>query len=294
MAYFAWLVVHGALAGAIYALVALAFVVVHKASRAINFAVGEWVLFGALLTASALHRLELGPVASLAFAAAGLALLAWGFSTLVLQRVHGRSLMLPIMLTLGLGALMRGVGNMIFKGSTGAFNLPLGEDHIEIAGLALPPERLLSAAIALACICAVAWFYRFTRTGLALRAVASSALAARGMGIDVGRHITLAWIIAGLISVAAGVLWSIVSGGGFGTALVGLKVFPIVVIGGLNSIPGCILAAMLIGIAETLASGYLDALLGSGVSVVVSSTLLLITLWVRPHGLFGTREVARI
>lgn len=294
MAYLAWLIAYGLLAGAVYALVALAFVVVHKASRAINFAVGEWVMFGALLTAAALHVLALPLAPALVLAGFGVTAFAWAFSRLVLRRMTGRSLMAMIMLTLGLGAFMRGLGPMIFSGIPNAIVLPLPEDPVPFAGLSLPPERLAAAAIALACVGAVAWFYRATRTGLALRAIALSPATARGLGIDVDRHIAIAWGLAGLVALAAGVLWSAVSGGGFGTALVGLKVFPIVVIGGLNSIPGCILGAMLIGVAESLASGYLDRLAGSGVSVVVSSALLLLMLWLRPHGFFGAPLATRI
>jgi branched-chain amino acid transport system permease protein len=292
--FFLWLVVYGALAGAIYALIALAFVVVYKSSRAINFAVGEWVTFGALLTASGLHVLALGLAGAILFAGVGMVALAWAFGWLVLRRMEGRPLMAIIMLTLGLGALMRGAGAIIFKGIPSAIALPIDLDYVEILGLPLPPERLLCAAVAGLCIAAVHFFYQRTRTGLALRAIAANHVAALGAGIDVNRHLAITWALAGLVSVAAGVLWNMVSGGGFGGALVGLKIFPIVVIGGLNSIPGCIVGAMVIGVAESLASGYLDAVVGSGVSVVVSSLLLLGMLWVRPHGLFGERPATRV
>jgi len=298
--YFVWLTVHGALAGAIYALIALAFVIVYKSSRAINFAVGEWIMYGALLTAAALHRLHLkeaglpGLVVAVVLACLGMTILARLFAWMVLRRMGGRSLMALIMLTLGLGMFMRGTGAMIFKGTPNAISLPVGEEYVELFDLTLQPERLLSACIAGLCIVLVGSFYRFTRTGLALRAIASNPHTALGMGINTQGLIALSWIIAALIGVAGGVLWSVVSGGGIGTALVGLKVFPIVVIGGLNSIPGCIVGAMVIGIAEGLASGYLDPILGSGVSIVVSSSLLLATLWLRPQGLFGERLVVRV
>lgn len=284
----------------IYALIALTFVVVYKASRAINFAVGEWVMFGALLTASGLHTLgmaQAGPwglVGAALFASAAMVTLAIAFAHLVLGRMAVRSLMALVMLTLGLGAFMRGTGTIIFKGTPNAITLPIETGYVEILGLTLPPERLLSATIAGLCIALVSWFYQRTRIGLALRALAANPMAALGVGIDTRRMVALTWALAGLVAVVAGILWSAVSGGGFGAALVGLKVFPIVIIGGLNSIPGCIVGAMVIGIAESLASGYLDAILGSGVSIVVSSLLLLIALWLRPQGLFGERPVVRV
>ena len=300
MDYFVWLVVYGALAGAIYALIALTFVVIYKASRAINFATGEWVMFGALLTSSGLHIFGLaragtfGLLGAIVLAAVAMVALAFVFSHVVLRRMAGRSLMAMIMLTLGLGTFMRGVGPVIFKGTPNAIISPIESDYVEIFGLILPPERLLSAAVAVLCIAAVSWFYQYSRTGLALRAIAANPLAAMGVGIDVDRHVGLSWAMAGVIAVVAGVLWSLVSGGGVGTALVGLKVFPIVIIGGLNSIPGCIIGAMVIGVADSLASGYLDPVLGSGVSIVVSSLLLLVALWLRPQGLFGERIATRV
>lgn len=300
MAFFVWLTVYGALAGVVYALIALMFVVVYKASRAINFAIGEWIMFGALLTGMGLHTLGMaragaaGLVGAMLHGAIIMAGLAIAFAHIVPGRTGTRSPMALVMLTLGLGAVMRGTGAIIFKGTPNSIVLPGDPEYVEFLGLPLPPERLLSALIAALCIGIVGWFYQYTRTGLALRAIAANPLAARGAGIDVNRHISISWAMAGLIAVVGGVLWSVVSGGGFGTALVGLKVFPIVIIGGLNSIAGCIVGAMLIGVVESLASGYLDPILGSGVSVALSGLLLLMVLWVRPHGLFGDRLVARV
>ena len=300
VAYFIWLVVYGALAGAIYALVALTFVIVYKVSRTMNFATGEWVMFGALLTSSGLHGFNLagaglaGLLGVILLAALAMAAFATALSRVVLRHMTGRSLMAMIMLTLGLGTLMRGLGPIIFKGRANAIASPIESDYIEILGLVLPPERLLSAVVAALCITAVGCFYKYTRTGLALRAIAADPAAASGAGVDVAGHIALSWALAGIVAVVAGVLWSIVSGGGIGTALVGMKVFPIVIIGGLNSIPGCILGAMVIGVADSLASGYLDRLVGSGVSIVVSSLLLLAALWLRPWGLFGERVATRV
>jgi branched-chain amino acid transport system permease protein len=300
MTYFGWLVTYGALAGVIYALIALAFVIVYKASGACNFAVGEWVMFGALLTATGLHTLGMagggviGLLCAMLFAGAALVLLAMVFSRFALGRMRLQSPMTIIMLTIGLGAVMRGVGAILFRGTPNAIALPIDDGFVEIFGLSLPPERLLAALIAGLCIALIGWFYQHTRAGLALRAMGASAATASGVGVDVNRYVMLSWALVGVIAVVAGVLWSVVSGGGFGMAMVGLKVFPIVIIGGLGSIPGCIVGAMIIGVIESLASGYLDPLLGSGVSIAVSAVVLLIALWLRPQGLFGERRIARV
>ena len=300
MTYFVWLVVHGALAGAIYALIALSFVVTYKTSRAVNFAIGEWVMFGALFTASGLYFLGtglgsvFGLLAAILAAALGMVVLAVLFARTVLQPMAGRPAMGLLILTIGLGTFMRGTGTILFKGIPNNIAGFFEAGHVEVFGWPLPPERLLSAAIAALCIAIVSVFYYRTRAGFAMRAIAESPAVSRSVGIDVNRYIMLSWVLAGLISVVAGVLWSAISAGGFGSALVGLKVLPIVIIGGLDSIPGCIAGAMLIGVTESLAAGYLDPLLGSGVSVVVSNLLLLTALWLRPEGLFGARPAVRV
>lgn len=158
----------------------------------------------------------------------------------------------------------------------------------------VPLDRLIAAGFSSLCIAAVSWFYRASRTGLALRAIADSQSLAGAMGINVQRHLTLTWAITGLIAVIAGVLWTLVAGGGISAALVGLKVFPIVIVGGLDSIIGTITAAMIIGLIESLTTGYLDARLGGGFNSVATSLMLMAALMVRPHGLFGRAHEARV
>ena len=140
----------------------------------------------------------------------------------------------------------------------------------------------------------IGWFYRFSRTGLALRAIADDPQAAMSAGIDVERHLLIAWTLTGVVAVIAGVLWTLVAGSGFGLALVGLKVLPIALIGGLDSVAGTIVAAMAIGVLESLGSGYLDAHIGSGFGGIVPSLTLLAVLAVRPHGLFGRPRIERV
>jgi branched-chain amino acid transport system permease protein len=294
MSYLATLVVHGALAGAVYALIAVAFIVVYKAARMANFALGEWVMLGALLTGAAANVLPFGVLVAMVIASGGLVLLANAFSRLVLARLIGRPAIAVIMITLGLGALLRGLDGLILR------RLPTGlpalapVEAIEVAGLALPASRLWAAAIAIACIGAVALFYRWSRAGLALRALADDSRAALVAGIDAERYVALAWSLAGLLCVVAGVLWSTAAGGGFGLALVGLKVFPVVVIGGLDSIGGAVVAAALVGIVESVASGYLDPLIGAGFGGLAGFALLIGVLLVRPHGFGGRAPAERV
>jgi len=155
-------------------------------------------------------------------------------------------------------------------------------------------DKLTAALIAAISIAMVAWFHHRSRTGLALRAIADDQQMAMAVGINVNRYLTIAWCTAGVVCVLAGVLWNFVNGGGFGLGIIGFKVFPIVIIGGLDSIPGTIIAAILVGVMESLATGYLDPHLGGGSGVVASYLALIGMLFVRPFGLFGREQAQRV
>jgi branched-chain amino acid transport system permease protein len=285
--FLAVLLVDGALAGAIYALVALAFVIVYKASRMVNFALGEWVMLGSRIVASGVHGLGLGLAGALGVGCGAMVGFAVAFNAIVLRRLAGQPLISFIMVSLGLGILIRGVTGLVFADIPGGVVVPLPRDVLSVGGVPVATDKLVAAAIAVACIIALTWFFRTSRTGLALRAIASDQQVAMSVGIDLQRHFAIAWSLVGVLSVVAGVLWTVVAGGGFGLVLLGLRVFPIVIVGGLDSIPGTVVGALGIGILESLAAGYLDPLVGGGFSQVAGYLVLLIVLFVRPHGLFG-------
>ncbi|HET7874503.1 MAG TPA: branched-chain amino acid ABC transporter permease, partial [Methylomirabilota bacterium] len=288
------LLVDGILAGAVYALIALGFVVVYKASRMINFALGEWAMLGSRLAATGVHALGLGLASAVGVACVGAVGVAVVFNRLVLRRLVGRPLISVIMVTLGLGAFMRGAAPVVFAGIPHAIALPFRTEPIVVHGVLVSSEKLLAATIAAGCVAGVSWFFRRSRAGLALRAIADDQPAALAVGIDVPRHFSLAWGLMGALSVLVGTLWAFVSGGGFGVVLVGLKVFPIVIIGGLDSIPGTIVGAIVIGVLESLAAGYLDPLVGGGFSSIASYLVLIAALFARPYGLFGRPDVERV
>jgi branched-chain amino acid transport system permease protein len=223
-----------------------------------------------------------------------MALLGLAFNAIVLGRLVMRPVIALIMVTLGLGALMRGVAALCFRGISGAISLPIPTDPVPFFGIDIAGDKLLAALIAAFCICLVSWFFQASRTGIALRAIADDQQAALASGIDIRRHFALVWAATGVISAIAGVLWTFVAGGGFGVALVGLKVFPIVIIGGLDSVMGCIIGAMVIGVLESLGTGYLDPRLGGGFGNVACYVLLLVMLMLRPHGLFGRPRTERV
>ena len=292
--FLAFLLVDGALTGAIYALVALAFVVVYKASRMINFAVGEWIMLGSRMVASGLHALGLGLGGAVGLGCAGMVAVGLAFNRVVLRRLVGQPLIALIMVTIGLGTLMRGSAAIVFAGVPAGIALPLPFERLVIHGVPVDGGKAVAAAIAGISIASLSWFFQRSRTGLALRAIANDQQVAMAVGIDLHSHFAITWALVGVLAVLAGTLWTFVSGGGFGIELVGLKVFPIVIVGGLDSIPGTIVGALVIGILESLTAGYVDAFVGGGFSHVASYLVLLVVLFVRPYGLFGRPDVERV
>jgi branched-chain amino acid transport system permease protein len=291
--FLATVVIDGALTGSLYALVAVAFVVVYRASRMINFALGEWAMLGSRLAAAGTLA-GLGLVGGVAGASIAMVALGTLFSHLVLRRLLGQPLIALIMVTLGLGALVRGAVPVALSAVPGGPRLPLPGDPLVLSGVIVPLDKLLAAGVAVAVVVAATAYLRWSRTGLALRAIADDQQVALAMGIDVQRHFAITWSIVGVLSVLGGVLWTAVAGGGLGLVLVGLRVFPIVILGGLDSVAGTLVASLLLGVLENVAASYLDPHVGGGFSTIASYLVLVAVLFVRPYGLLGRAEVARV
>jgi branched-chain amino acid transport system permease protein len=284
----------GVLTGALYALVAVSFTIVYRSSRMINFALGDWTMLGAGLAAAGVHTLGLSLPAGLAAGCLGMIALGLAFNHVVLRPLLGRPVIALLMVTLGLGALMRGAWAVGLRHLAGRIELPIPPEPIAWQGVLVSTEKLVAAGVAAVAVGVTACLFRWSRTGLALRAIADDQQVALAMGIDVQRHFAITWALVGVLSVIAGTLWTFVAGSGFGLALVGLKVFPIVILGGLDSIAGTIVAAVVVGVIEALAAGYLDAHLGSGFGGIASYLVLIAVLVARPHGLFGRADAARV
>lgn len=293
MSYFIEVVLNGVLAGAIYALIGLAFVIVYKASRVINFALGELLMIATRLVAAGLYVFGLGLTGAIAFGGAGMVLLAVGFNRFILRNLVGYRVVTLIMVTIGLGVVLRALASYVFAGIPGVIPLPISQEPILIRGVLISPDELVAAVLAAACVSGVSGFFRYSRTGVALRAIADDPQAAMLVGIDMNRHIAITWGLTGLIAVLAGTLGTFITGGGFSMVLVSLKVFPIVMIGGLDSIIGVVIGAILVGLLENLAAAYLDPLIG-GFSFIASYLVLIVMLFIRPYGLFGEPDVERV
>ncbi len=288
------LVTNGLLIGLMYALIALGFVLVYKATDAINFAQGEFVMFAAFIAAGAADIGELPFWICAALALVGMGVFGFGLERIVLRPLIGRPIIAVIMATIGVAALLRGVATLAFGGGTRAIMLPVDDDPIMLGSLMLPPVQLVGATVSLVFLGAFTWFFLKSRMGVAMRAVAESQQVAMAMGIDVRRYFALAWALAGVVSALGGIVWGGMLGVDNQLALIGLKVFPVVIMGGLDSVIGAVVGGLIVGVVENLAAGYFDPIVGGGTKDFAPYVLMIAMLMIRPYGIFGSRRIERV
>jgi branched-chain amino acid transport system permease protein len=292
--FIAILVANGVLVGSMYALVALGFVLIYKATDAINFAQGEFVMFAGFLAAAGIHLAGFPWWVSALVTVAAMIAFAFGLERVVLRPLLGRPIIAVIMATIGLAAVLRGSATLAFGGGTQTIPLPISDSPFLLGPLILPPIKLVGAGVSLGFLGAFGWFFLKSRIGVAMRAVADSQQVAMAMGINVRRYFALAWALAGIVSALGGVLWGSMLGVDNQLALVGLKVFPVMILGGLDSIVGAIVGGVIVGVVESLAAGFLDPLVGGGTKDFVPYLLMIAVLMVRPEGIFGRRRIERV
>jgi branched-chain amino acid transport system permease protein len=285
---------NGVLIGLMYSLIALGFVLVYKATDAVNFAQGEFVMIAGFVAVGALT--VLGAPLWLSVLAALAAMVAFGFALerVMLRKLIGRPVIAVVMATIGLAAILRGLGPFgIFQG-TRPLPLPLPDEPFIVGPLFLPPIQLAGAAVSIMFLAGFGFFFLKSRKGIAMRAVADNQQVAMAMGINVERYFGLAWAMTGVVSALGGVLWGNMLGVDVNLALVGFKVFPVVILGGLDSIPGAILGGLIVGIVENVAAGYIDPLVGGGTKDFAPYVLMIVALMIRPYGIFGKRIIERV
>ncbi|MGA3006073.1 MAG: branched-chain amino acid ABC transporter permease [Acetobacteraceae bacterium] len=287
------LVSSGVMIGLMYSLIALGFVLVYKATDAINFAQGEFVMFAAIMAAASMDAGIPFWLAAL-LALTGMIAFCFGLERIVLRRLLGRPIIAVIMATIGLASLIRGFATLVFGAGVRAITLPIGDDPLYLGPIMLPPVQLVGACVSLVFLAGFTWFFLRTRMGVAMRAVADNQTVSMGMGINVQRYFALAWALTGVVSALGGIIWGAMLGVDNQLPLVGLKVFPVVIMGGLDSIIGAVVGGLIVGVVEALAAGYLDPLVGGGTKDFAPYVLMILMLVVRPYGLFGTRRIDRI
>jgi branched-chain amino acid transport system permease protein len=287
------LVVDGMLVGLMYSLIAIGFVLIYKATDAINFAQGEFVMFAGIAAAAftamgANFWVALGSTIVLMIAS------SFVLERAVLRPLVGRPVISVVMATIGVAAIIRGLGPLMFGIGTRSIPLPFSEKPLLVGSVMIPPIQLAGAVVSVGFVLAFTWLFTKSRAGMAMRAVADSQNVAMAMGINVPRYFAYAWALAGVVSAIGGVFWGTLLGADNQLALIGMKVFPVVILGGLDSIAGAVVGGILVGVLENLTAGYLDQYVGGGMKDLVPYLVMIIVLMFRPYGLFGKKRIERI
>jgi branched-chain amino acid transport system permease protein len=290
MSTFVNLLVYGLADGALLALAALGFVLIYKATGVINFAQGEFLLIGAYTFYASFVLLGLPISVAVVIGAFVSILLALVVERFVLRPLIGENPISVIMVTIGLSLFLKAMVQMFFGTSVRAMPSILPDRSVALLGGQVPLNRLLTVAIAAAVLTAFTVFFRRSRHGIAMRAVADDQQAAMTMGISVRRIFAMAWALAAISALIAGVLLADIAAVDRNIASFGLLVFPVVILGGLDSVPGTIVGGLTIGITKQMVSGYADP----GLAEVVPYIILVAILMVKPYGLFGEVRIERV
>jgi branched-chain amino acid transport system permease protein len=294
MSFFFALLIKGLLTGSIYALVALGFVLVYKATGIVNFAQGEMVMFAGFLAAALLGQYGLPTLLAVPLTFAAMMALGLSVERVVLRKMVGRPILGAIMATVGLSYFLRGLAPMLWGPSTKNLPLPVPSDPAKLLGVTIPMVTVVGAVAALALLAVFSALFQRSRAGIALRAVADDQTAAMAVGISVPNVFGLSMATAGAVAAAGGLIWGNLLGVDTYLALLGLKVFPVAILGGLDSVGGVLLGGLMVGAVENVAAGYIDPYVGGGTRDFVPFLLMLVVLMVRPYGFFGTPDIERV
>jgi branched-chain amino acid transport system permease protein len=283
----------GLLAGTMYSLVAIGFVLIYKASGVFNYAQGALLLFAALTFAS-LTDYGAPVVVALAGSIALLIATAVAIERLLLRPLANRSPMTLFMATLGLAYIVEGTAQGVMGSQIRALNLGLEDGPIFLGDILISQFDLIAAAVALTLVGVLSLLFDRTRIGIALRAVADDTRAALSIGVDINHIWRIVWAVAGLVGLVAGLLWGARQGVQFSLSLVVLKALPVLIIGGFTSITGSIVGGLIVGAGESLAETYLGPFIGGGITPWFAYALALAFLFIWPAGLFGERQIERV
>ena len=309
MGFFLETLIGGLMSGMLYSLVALGFVLIFKASGVFNFAQGAMVLFAALAMArfaewipayTGLQGMVLINVLAFAGAMAVMIGLAWTIERLVLSKLVNQEGITLLMATLGITYFLDGFGQTLFGSEIYRIEIGMPKEPMFVfdtvfqGGLLVSQEDLIAAGVAAALVAVLAAFFQYTSTGRALRAVADDHQAAQSIGIPLNRIWVIVWSVAGFVALVAGMIWGSKLGVQFSLSLVALKALPVVILGGLTSVPGAIIGGLIVGVGEKLSEVFIGPFFGGGIEIWFAYVLALLFLLVRPQGLFGEKIIDRV
>src|SRR5882672_8431361 len=291
--FFAEVVVGGFMAGVMYAMVALGFVLIFKASGVFNFAQGVMVLFAALTLVGLIEK-GFGVLLSLVLTAGVMVLLAFAIERIVLRPLVNQEHIILFMATIGLNFFLEGFGEMLWGANVKKLDVGIPDRSFMVAGMQVNQLELSAGVIAAVMVAILAVFFQRTRIGRALRAVADDHEAALSIGIPLKTIWVVVWSVAGLVGLVAGIMWGAKSGVQFSLSLIALKALPVLILGGFTSVPGAIAGGLIIGTGEKLAEVYWGPLVGGAIENWFAYMLALAFLLVRPQGLFGEKIIERV
>ncbi|HRH05174.1 MAG TPA: branched-chain amino acid ABC transporter permease [Burkholderiaceae bacterium] len=309
MGFFIETLLGGLMAGMLYSLVALGFVLIFKASGVFNFAQGAMVLFAALAMArfaewipgwTGIDSPVIANIAAFAIAAVMMWAVAWFIEYLVLRHLVNQEGTTLLMATLGISYFLDGLGQTIFGSSIYKIDVGMPKEPIMMfesvfeGGVLVNKEDLYAALIAAVLVAALSLFFQKTSTGRALRAVADDHQAAQSIGIPLNRIWVIVWTVAGVVALVAGMIWGSKLGVQFSLTTVALRALPVVILGGLTSVPGAIIGGLIIGVGEKLSEVFLGPYVGGGIEIWFAYVLALVFLLFRPQGLFGEKIIDRV
>ena len=295
MSFFLQLVVTGFALGMVYALIAIGFVIILKCSDAFNIAQGHFVMIGGYLGFTFLVTFGLPIWASLLLAVLVAIVMGLSIERLTLRPLVGQPVLAVVMMTIALSTVLEGVAPLVWGGEYKTYHGVLPTINLQFGGLSLPSETSIAMIVSFVAVALLMLLFRYTRIGLAMRATADDEQVVQSAGIRVTSVYAFSWAIASVVGVIGGILLGGVSGVMIPLSQIGIKAFAVVLLGGVNSVGGAIVAGVILGVLENIAAGYLDPLLpGGGLASVFPFMVMIVVLVLRPYGLFGEAEIERI
>jgi len=293
---FLQLFLSGLLLGGVYGLIAMGFVITYRSAGVFNIAYGQFAVLGAFMAwvflgSPTAPRMPFVPALALTLAAA--VVFALAIERFLFRRMIGKPVVASFMLTLGLLAVLHSVVMLVWGARTTAIATPLPKGPLFLGSIVLAREYLLASGLALLLAAGLAAFFRFTRLGLAMRAAYENQTAARCLGVRARRVAQIAWVLCAVIATAGGIIIASVIGVSLLLSELVMVVLAVVLIGGMDSLGGCLVGGLILAVSQQLASYYLNPLL-PGVDGIVSMVLIVVILLIRPTGLFGTRAIERV
>jgi len=295
MAFFAQLIITGLALGIIYGVIALCIVVVYKSTRVFNFAQGELLIVGGFFCWTCLTQWHLPLVVAFLLTVVATGFVGYLIERLTLRPLIGQPILAAIMMTVCLMAVLKGGALLAWGGETQSYQPPIfPKEPVQLGTVVISQEYVWASGLAVILIVLFAFFFQRTRAGLAMRGTSEDHQLAQSVGVPVETVFAQSWIIAGMVSAVVGIVLASLFSVDMGIGELGLKAVAVVLLGGLESIPGAIVAGLTIGVLEMIAAGYLDPIVGGGIRDVFPWVVAVIVLIFSPYGLFGWRRIERI